>query len=172
MPSADLINSVPIQWGLTVICQTNLTKFVIHNHFLSLAIFTICLPALLSLPSPSINFSTTCVHVSVLWPSEVVRDAGEAPARLHLPASRPLEEGAPVHSHPAHLSGAALGHQDLTCCYHLPNDGELSTANIPALSALVNSIQISLIGINVQVTLLLKLNYILLNNYILYKKTN
>lgn len=142
MPSPDLINSLAIQWGLAVNCQTNLTKFVIHNHFLSLAIFTICLPAPLSLfhffslPSLSLTSFATCVHLhhfSVLWPSEVVWDATEAPARLHIPAPRPLEEGAPVHCHPAHLSGAALGHQDVTCRYSFPHDGGLTTANITSL---------------------------------------
>ena len=79
------------------------------------------------------HFPSTCVrlyHFSVFWPSETVWYASKAPARLHLSAACPLEEGAPVYSHPAHLSGASLGYQDFTCCHHLPHDGKSTIASI------------------------------------------
>lgn len=140
-PSADLIIVISIQWALAVNCQSNLTRFVFHNLFLTLAIFTICcsvsllslinfwpysLPlsvSLLSLTTVSLSVSS---RVSVLWPSEALWHASKAPARLHLPASRPAEEGAPVHCYPAHLPGAAVGHQNLTRCHRLPHDGEVT----------------------------------------------
>lgn len=70
---------------------------------------------------------------SVLRPSEAVRHAPQAPAWLHLPASRPPEEGSPVHPHPAHLPRAALGHQDITRCYRFPHDGQFTNTFAPFL---------------------------------------
>lgn len=68
---------------------------------------------------------------SVLRPSEAVRDAPQAPTRLHLPAPRPPEEGSPVHCHPAHVPGAALGHQDFTRRYCFPHDGTFTNTFPP-----------------------------------------
>lgn len=77
---------------------------------------------------------------SVLRPSEAVRYAPQAPTRLYLPAPRPTEEGSPVHCHPAHVPGAALGHQDITRRYRFPHDGEF-TNTFPPISPLnVNNI--------------------------------
>ena len=50
-------------------------------------------------------------------------DAGEAPARLPLPAPRPPEEGAPVHGHPGGLPGSPLDHQVHPRLPHLPAHG-------------------------------------------------
>lgn len=63
---------------------------------------------------------------AVLWPYKAVQHAGQTSARLHLPSSRPTEEGAPLHHHPAQLLGPALGHQDLQGCHSLPHDGNSS----------------------------------------------
>lgn len=71
-PTPDLINSPTIQWGLTVNWQKYITKFVIYNHFLSLAIFTIYLSALQSFIhfsvfplSLAVSISTTCYHAYI-----------------------------------------------------------------------------------------------------------
>lgn len=37
----------------------------------------------------------------------------------------PLEQGPPVHSHPACLPGSALDNQVYPCSYHLPHHGDL-----------------------------------------------
>lgn len=77
---------------------------------------------------------------SVLRPPEAVRHAPQAPARLYLPATRPPEEGSPVHRHPAHLPRAALDHQDVTRCYCFPHDGEFANTFAPFLPLNVNNI--------------------------------
>lgn len=77
---------------------------------------------------------------SVLRPSEAVRHAPQAPTRLYLPAPRPPEEGSPVHCHPAHVPGAALGHQDITRRYCFPHDGKFTNTFPPYFPANVNNI--------------------------------
>lgn len=62
--------------------------------------------------------------LSVLWPSEALWDACKAPARLYLPAARAAAQSAPLHPHPAHLPCPALGHQGVSSCHCLSNDGE------------------------------------------------
>lgn len=71
------------------------------------------------------------IFCSVLRPSEAVRYAPQAPTRLYLPAPRPPEEGSPVHCNPAHVPGAALGHQDFTRRYCFPHDGEFTNTFPP-----------------------------------------
>lgn len=68
---------------------------------------------------------SACVRAAVRSP-EAVRHAGQTPARLHLPAPRPSEEGASLHHHPAQLLGPALGHQDFQGCDCLSHDGKSS----------------------------------------------
>lgn len=77
---------------------------------------------------------------SVLRPSEAVRHAPQAPTRLHLPAPRPPEEGSPVHCHPAHVPGAALGHQDITRRYCFPHDGKFTNTFPPYFPLNVNNV--------------------------------
>lgn len=62
--------------------------------------------------------------LSVLRSAEALRDAREAPARLHLPPPCAAAQGAPLHPHPAHLPGPALGHQGIAGRHCLPDDGE------------------------------------------------
>lgn len=127
LPLTSVIILLQLSETLRVNRQHSATKFIFYNfrfsiHLLfSFSSILFCCPIWLRLP--------LYLHISVvLWPSEVIRHASEAPARLYLPASRPLKEGAPVHRHPAHLPRVALGDQDISCCYCIPHDGELTTS--------------------------------------------
>lgn len=62
--------------------------------------------------------------LSVLWSSEALRDAHKAPARFHLPSACATAQSAPLYPHPADLPCPAVGHQGISSCHCLSDDGE------------------------------------------------
>ncbi len=66
-------------------------------------------------------FTSTCV---VYGSSPAASDASEASARPGLPATRPPQEGPPLHLHPGPLLGSALDPQVHCGRYYIPRHGE------------------------------------------------
>lgn len=63
LSSPDLIKAVAIQWGLTVNCQTNVTKWVIYNNVPCHIHHLLFSHSLISLVVPSVsNFPTNRIH--------------------------------------------------------------------------------------------------------------